>query len=281
MRRTFVPMPDPGGGATWLRMPLRPVALLACIACLAAAEPPPSDSDGALGVATGMGEDALSILTAPARWDAADWGRCGLIVGGIAATALLDKPVQRFAQEHADGGAKTLATWANPLGTYGSFVILGGFGAVGLISGDQRSTMVLRDGVIATVVASGVITPVLKTAVGRSRPNAGQGPWDFNPFSGGASFPSGHTTQAFAVGSVIATTYDDTPWVPPVAYGLASLVGAARIIDNKHWFSDVVAGAAIGTVVGRYAVQLDRQRRITPVAAVGRDGWSAGMLMQF
>jgi membrane-associated phospholipid phosphatase len=38
--------------------------------------------------------------------------------------------------------------------------------------------------------------------------------------------------------------------VPVVSYSVASLVGLSRIYDNKHWITDVVAGAAIGTLVG-------------------------------
>lgn len=184
----------------------RTILLVTTVAVLGAAEPAPAMADrGALGVVGDMGADALDTLTAPVRWDGGDWGRLGLVAAGIAGAVCLDRPVQRFAMAHADGGAHTLATWANPLGTYGSFIVLGACGAGGWIGGDPRGVMVLRDGVIATVVASGIVTPALKVAVGRSRPNAGQGPNDLHPFSGGASFPSGHTTQAFAVASVIAT----------------------------------------------------------------------------
>jgi membrane-associated phospholipid phosphatase len=42
--------------------------------------------------------------------------------------------------------------------------------------------------------------------------------------------------------------------VPVLAYGAASLIGLSRISENKHWISDVFAGAAIGYLSGRLVV---------------------------
>jgi membrane-associated phospholipid phosphatase len=60
------------------------------------------------------------------------------------------------------------------------------------------------------------------------------------------SFPSGHSTFAFAT----ATTFSSMSkkkMVPIIAYSIASGVALSRIHDQKHWASDVLAGAAIGT----------------------------------
>src|SRR5437016_4413117 len=63
-----------------------------------------------------------------------------------------------------------------------------------------------------------------------------------------ASFPSSHTGQTFAVAAVVADRYG--PGAGAVAYTLATAVGAARIIQERHWASDVVAGAALGWAIG-------------------------------
>jgi membrane-associated phospholipid phosphatase len=85
-------------------------------------------------------------------------------------------------------------------------------------------------------------------------------------FGGDQSFPSGHATQAFAVASVIAESYDPM-WVKLGSYGVASMVGYARMERNAHWASDVLAGALIGTFVGKTVVQFNKNRRfeITPI----------------
>ena len=101
-----------------------------------------------------------------------------------------------------------------------------------------------------SLLYAGLITMSLKTAFGRARPESGYHEQAFSPFSGNTSFPSGHTTAAFAI---------VTPWVMyypgPVTYSLFALstgTAVARIARGKHWPTDVVAGAAIGFFTGRY-----------------------------
>ncbi len=98
----------------------------------------------------------------------------------------------------------------------------------------------------------------LKLAVGRMRPDPSRGdPDEFKPFSGNASFPSGHATTAFAVASAIDAE-TDAGWVPWVVYPAATAVGWARIEQNEHYLSDVAAGAALGFWVGRKIDSLER-----------------------
>jgi len=68
------------------------------------------------------------------------------------------------------------------------------------------------------------------------------------------SFPSGHTTVAFAAATVFAMEYKDRPLVPIIAYSAATLIGLSRITENKHWATDVLAGAALGYLTGRLVV---------------------------
>ena len=97
---------------------------------------------------------------------------------------------------------------------------------------------------------AGVITQSLKYIFGRYRPEEDLGSGIFRPFSGHTSFPSGHTTAAFAL---------ITPWVlyypHPLTYGLFALsagTAMARIAHDKHWPSDVIMGVVIGVTVGKW-----------------------------
>ena len=145
------------------------------------------------------------------------------------------------------------------MGDARSFVLLGGFYLAGVIGRDSKAKNVFFDGLSASLIASGLITPALSSVVGRERPTFGQGAYEFQPFDGRA-FPSGHSTQAFAVASVIATSYDQI-WVKVAAYGAATVTAYMRVQRGKHFPTDVVAGAFIGTAVGRCVVHFNRKLR--------------------
>jgi len=79
------------------------------------------------------------------------------------------------------------------------------------------------------------------------------------------SFPSGHTTVAFMSATFFATTFSmdnpDSRWKWPAivgSYALAACVGAMRITSGMHFFTDVLAGAAIGSLFGWVVPYLHR-----------------------
>lgn len=125
-------------------------------------------------------------------------------------------------------------------------------------------------GTEAVIVASAATT-VLKGVLGRARPyvSSDTSPHDFKfgrGFSNGKyqSFPSGHSTAAFAAAAVV--TSESQRWWPhatwivaPLMYGGATLVGLSRIYHNDHWASDVALGAAIGTFGGIKVVRYSHQ----------------------
>lgn len=65
--------------------------------------------------------------------------------------------------------------------------------------------------------------------------------------SNNRSFPSGHTATAFVGAHILFREYKDTsPWIGMSGYAVATATGALRIVNKKHWFSDVVTGAGVG-----------------------------------
>ena len=222
--------------------------------------------------------DTWYILSSPVRWDANDWLKVGVGIAGVAALSLADKSVRTQIQHIQNGPANDVASQIRQFGSSYSYATLGLFYVGGEIFHDPPAKAVFIDGATASLVASGLITPALKYMVGRARPYAGHGAYYFTPFSNGnASFPSGETTQAFAVASVIAAHYDSL-WVKASSYGIASLVGMARMYEDAHWTSDALAGALIGTAVGTAIVHYNEKRRketgifITPLLGRGTGG---------
>jgi membrane-associated phospholipid phosphatase len=75
------------------------------------------------------------------------------------------------------------------------------------------------------------------------------------------SFPSGHTSQAFLAASIVHTELrDKSQWYGIGAYAVATSVGAFRMLNNKHWESDVFAGAGYGILSAHLAYLSHRHR---------------------
>ena len=75
------------------------------------------------------------------------------------------------------------------------------------------------------------------------------------------SFPSGHTAQAFLAASIVHTEFrDKSQWYGIGAYTLATSVAAFRMINDKHWESDVIAGAGFGILSAHLAYLSHRNR---------------------
>lgn len=144
----------------------------------------------------------------------------------------------------------------------GSIVIGVSMYAVGRIGGWRELADLGLHGTEAVAI-SGVATAVIKDLAGRARPYVSRGTnADDFAFGRGVghgggyqSFPSGHTSAAFAAASVV--TSESQRWWPagtrivaPLMYGGATLVGLSRMYKNAHWASDVMFGAALGTFSG-------------------------------
>ncbi len=213
-------------------------------------------------------DDVRHVVTAPARWDSDDWKTAGWSTLAVLGTALvIDHPLRNEMRRHAPNTNNALLQ-VERFGAQYAVGVVGGFYVAGLLSGNDNAVQVAGDGLAASLIASGIITPTLKLAFGRARPRANKGVNYFKPFSNAnASFPSGHTTEAFALASVIADHYDEA-WVGYASYSVAALVGIARTYHDAHFASDVVAGAMIGTLVGKSVVSYNRERRAGKVAVV-------------
>jgi membrane-associated phospholipid phosphatase len=118
-----------------------------------------------------------------------------------------------------------------------------------------------RDLVRVQVLTQGV-THIMKRVVRRTRPD------DSNK----KSFPSGHTSGAFATATVFQRHYGWKAGVP--AFSIAGYIAASRVGENKHFLTDLVFGAAVGIAAGR-TVTFGRggtQFELAPLAAPGGGG---------
>ena len=183
------------------------------------------------------------------------WWQGAAVLGGVSALILLDGTVRQDVQSHRSPGGDRLAETVRHFGqpeVYGT--VTAGILTAGLITHNPR---LIRTGTRvagALAVAAGVSNSI-KMLAGRTRPDAqvlDNDADDFAVFSGHASWPSGHTSMAFA----FATALGDELHQPVARYGLlaaATAVGWSRINDNRHWLSDVAAGAVVGITSAKFA----------------------------
>ena len=124
----------------------------------------------------------------------------------------------------------------------GSFLVQTGASvatwAVGKMSGN-RKTMEVGGDLVRAQFVSQVLVQGVKLMTRRERPDD----------SNNHSFPSGHTSSAFATAAVLERHLGWKAGLP--AYGFATYVGMARMSANKHHLSDVIMGAAVGIAAGR------------------------------
>ena len=180
----------------------------------------------------------------------------GLVLG---AAIWGDGEFREEAQEFRSGTTNSLATMGNTLGEWRYVIpaISAGYLAGELAGSSDLKRVMVHTGA-AALLATGV-SSALKYSIGRNRPPVAGDQLSFRPFSGANSFPSGHTTVAFAIATALADETDDG-WSDFLFYGAATGTALARVNDDRHWTSDVIVGALVGHLSARFVT-----RRMGPV----------------
>jgi membrane-associated phospholipid phosphatase len=174
---------------------------------------------------------------------------------------LLDTAVREFCLE--DPGA--IANTIKIAGRYGikRHVLIPAFAlcwAMGRRNGDPDLEHTGKVG-LTGVVATALVSEAIKRQLCRSRPvDCGDaGEWGTE---GARSFPSGHAGTAFATATAIACTAGDRR-IGAAAFATAGVLAGGRVIADRHWTSDIMAGAVLGTAVTALAAYWLNRRRET------------------
>ena len=214
-----------------------------------------------------LGSDIKQEFTKPFHMKGKDWGNLGKFALVEVALGFADEPIQKnvLSLRNKSAGVRNVGGFITHFGGVYEFASLGAFGLYGILAKSEKvktTTLLATQSVITAVLAEAV----MKTIAGRARPNFypetieaepkflgpfGKTGRDATGTKSNSSFPSGHTTAAFSAATVFAVEYKNKPYIPIIAYSMATLVGLSRITENKHWATDVVAGAALGYLNGR------------------------------
>jgi hypothetical protein len=200
------------------------------------------------------GSDSVALAKAPLSWQTRDWEKAGGVVVILGGLMLADRDIDKAAQRNRSRFTDKLSSATTALGDQYGFEISGALFTAGLVLHHENLRDTGREAIEAGILAHILDQYFFKRAFGRERPADSNGRTVFVPGSNHDSFPSGHTTEAFAVASVIATRSKGWP-IPVIAYAAATLVAMDRVNNRDHFASDVVAGAFLGTAVGRFLVR--------------------------
>ena len=205
--------------------------------------------------------DTRDYLTAPLHWDEGNWTQFAVSVAAIGVAHQYDDNMRNHFAANTDTQDTHALRDALP-----TFAMFGGTWAIAALlhdhDGYEEGHAMLEAGGL-TVLS----TELLKYAAGRRRPNETSKVDDWR--NSGTSFPSMHTSTAFAVGTVLAEYGNDNDrWMRrTIGYGLALATSYARVHSNSHWFSDVVAGAALGIATAQFTMNRREERRLNGASA--------------
>lgn len=113
---------------------------------------------------------------------------------------------------------------------------------------DQTKSLIISDLMTTAIVFS------LKKITGKTRPNGSPN-----------SFPSGHTAFAFTNAGILFNEFKNSNLALAYSgYGFATATGVFRMLNNKHWLSDVLVGAGIGILIPQIVYSLEPLKNWNP-----------------
>ncbi len=173
------------------------------------------------------------------------WWEAASVAGFTMLVMSQDEGTNDEFREHPTQSAANLASAFRRVGQPEIYAALpAAMLTTGLLTGRDD---ILRAGgrLAASVVVATAGFETMKLVSGRARPDTDRGAWAFSPFSGNGSFPSGHSTVAFALATSLSHELHN-PIATVALYAAATGTAWSRIYNARHWGSDVVFGAALG-----------------------------------
>ncbi|MDR1727932.1 MAG: phosphatase PAP2 family protein [Acidobacteriota bacterium] len=199
--------------------------------------------------------DQKAVWTAPAKMGRKEMFTIALPLAAAAAGIIAADA--RMSDAFPDSGAQR--DNARIVGYFGDIYTLGAVSVAAMAGGKAaKKSEYARAGrnALEALAASVIANYALKAAAGRERPFENDGRGRF--FSGGQSFPSGHSMNSWAVAAAIGRTPGCPRWFALTSYAMASVISASRLPARKHFVSDILVGGVLGGMIGNYVATRKR-----------------------
>lgn len=213
-----------------------------------------------------FGKEAGTYYSSPLHWDKNDFLTLGIVTASTITAMQFDESIKTEVFK-IDSNKKH---WLMEAGRYwGESIPSASLSGILLIHGilaNDNTTKKIGFEIVQSFIFSVSVTSALKIAIGRARPYTETSSSTFSPFSfdnNNLSLPSGHTTIAFSLSTVLAKNTNNYG-LKILAFIPAILTATSRVYQNYHWTSDVLLGAAIGYFTGKYVTDLHKQNDENP-----------------
>lgn len=201
----------------------------------------------------------IKLINAPISFDADDWIKVGSVAALTGTAFLFDDEINKFWMRNKSNAADKISEVGR---VYGEITYAALFSGSLYLGGKIfRSKEISKTGkmLLEGLFYAGTTTTLIKFITGRSRPYLNEGDSKFRFFqtkNDYNSFPSGHTTVAFTLSTVLSESFDNT-YASIFLYTLASSTLWQRMYSNNHWLSDTLLGASIGYFIGQAVVNFN------------------------
>ncbi len=213
-----------------------------------------------------LGNEAGDYYSAPLNWDKNDFLTFGLVLAGNFGLMQFDDSIKdEFAKINSNKNNWLMEAgryWGEPIPS----LALSGILLIHGYTADDETTKKIGFEIGQSFLYSVSVTSGLKIILGRARPSTGSSSTSFSPFSfsnSNWSHPSGHTTVAFSLSTVLAANTNNDA-LKILAFIPAFLTATSRVYQNHHWASDVFLGAMIGYFTGKFITDLHTENEVTP-----------------
>ena len=212
---------------------------------------------------TQFGEEVKDVIERPLKWNVSEYGYLALILGSTYGLMHIDEMIRdEMLKDTSWQGSIPLEIgrfWGEPIP---SAVLGAGFLLHGILN-DNEANKKLGFEIAQSFIYAGTINQFLKIAIGRSRPFTGSNSFTFHPFQSLQdkkwSLPSGHTTVAFSLSTVLSQNAKSDFW-KVAAYIPAFITAYSRVNYNKHWTSDVFLGSLTGFFIAKFLTDLHQRK---------------------
>ncbi len=228
------------------------------------------------------GENLVDQATSPFKMDESDITHLLIAAGITGGLLFIDDPFDETMHriythnKFIRNSANDVTDLGGQYGIIGS-ALFAGYSLVFNDKKSQETSLLLGE----ALLTSAIWDRIGKLVIGRERPSYSRhndqsygGHWHemsgnlLDRFRNPAeydSFPSGHSTEIFAIATVVANQYDDVHFVPEISYGVATIVGLSRILNRTHWASDVFVGGCLGYICAKQVIA-NYHRSYDPIA---------------